>query len=79
MRTDGASPGRPGGGALAALAEFVLVAFRPRTPLSRAIVLVLWLKLALVVSLSLYLHGRGGHEVTASDTLNRLLDSSPRR
>jgi hypothetical protein len=69
---------RAPGGLVGALAEFLHAAVRPRSPLAKAIVAILWFKFLVVVSLSLYLHAEGPRPVTASQTLDRLLNPPPR-
>jgi hypothetical protein len=59
---------------LAALYAFAQAGVRPRSPLARAIVALLWFKLVIVVALSVYLHVAGAAPPTASQTLDRLLD-----
>lgn len=58
---------------LLSLADFAATAWRPRTPLARAIVCALAIKLVVVVSMKLFLFSGDARPVIDEATMSRLI------
>jgi len=63
---------------LSSLREFLLAGLRPKTPLARAIVLALCLKLAVIVSMRVFLFSGPSRPVVDERTIDRLIGIEPR-
>ena len=59
------------------LAAFAGAGLRPRTPLARAIVATLVVKLCIVFTMRIFLFGADQRPVVTEDTVSRLLAPSP--
>ena len=63
---------------LSSLADFARAGLRPRTPLARAIVFVLCLKLVVILSMQVLLQYGGARPVVDESAVSRLIGPAPR-
>jgi hypothetical protein len=62
---------------LSSLADFILAGLRPRTPLARAIVLVLAVKLVIIVSMKVLLFSGDAQPAVDDAAMRRLIGPAP--
>jgi uncharacterized PurR-regulated membrane protein YhhQ (DUF165 family) len=63
---------------LSSLGDFARAGLRPRTPLAKAIVFVLCLKLVLILSMQILLQFGGARPLVDESAVSRLIDPAPR-
>lgn len=69
---------RPSHPILSSLGDFLRAGLRPRTPLARAIVFALCLKLVVVVSMRIFLFSGEARPVVDEQTISRLIGPQTR-
>ena len=61
---------------LSSLGDFLAAALRPQTPLARAIVAVLVVKLIVIAGIGAFMHAGGGQAAVGAEAMARLLGPS---